>query len=114
MLWFQKILWNNINQDLYDRDIAFRYISMNVEVTVLTQACIGLIHILFAATFLPNAPNWLYRMSDFFTMVEENFEIQSYQMLQIDSIKGKWFLHHGWRYFWNLVLPNAPILTQKS
>ena len=38
MLWFQKILWNNINQDLYDRDIAFRYISMNVKVTVLTPA----------------------------------------------------------------------------
>ena len=82
MLWFQKILWNNINQDLYDRDIALYFHECK---SYGINACIGLIHILFATTFLTNAPNWLYRMSDFFTMVEENFEIQSYQMPQINS-----------------------------
>ena len=52
-------------------------------------------------------------VSDFFTMVEENFEIQSFQMLQFDS-KRKWFLYRSWRKFWNSVLLNAANLLKNA
>lgn len=46
------------------------------------------------------------KVSDFFIIVKENFEIHFFQMHQIDW-KREWFLHHCWRKFWNSVLPNA-------
>jgi len=38
----------------------------------------------FWNSVFPNDANWLKNASDFFTVIEENFEIQSFQMLWID------------------------------
>ena len=50
------------------------------------------------------------KQSDFFTMVEENFEIQSFQMLQIDTktqvISSLWL-----KKIFNSVLPKRSKLT---
>ena len=40
-------------------------------------------------------------------MVEEIFEIHIFFKCFILNQNNTWFLHHGWRKFWNLVLPNA-------
>ena len=52
------------------------------------NTCNGLSHILFAVTFLSNARTLTLKgKCDFFIMVEEKFEIQSYQMPQINPKK---------------------------